>query len=88
MPGIVQAAMDKVAAVTGRQYRLFDYVGHPEAEYVTVAMGRCAPEWRDGLAEGLQPVGWWEADENSVQAGAQRRVVACSWLGVKAGPSV
>jgi len=32
MPGIVQAAMDKVAAVTGRQYRLFDYVGHPEAE--------------------------------------------------------
>lgn len=42
MPGIVQAAMDKVAAVTGRQYHLFDYVGHPEAEYVTVAMGRCA----------------------------------------------
>jgi pyruvate-ferredoxin/flavodoxin oxidoreductase len=39
MPGIVQAAMDKVAAVTGRQYRLFDYVGHPEAENVTVAMG-------------------------------------------------
>ena len=41
MPGIVQAAMDKVAGVTGRQYHLFDYVGHPEAEYVTVAMGRC-----------------------------------------------
>lgn len=30
MPGIVQAAMDKVAAVSGRQYHLFDYVGHPE----------------------------------------------------------
>ncbi|EFN55341.1 hypothetical protein CHLNCDRAFT_134349 [Chlorella variabilis] len=39
MPGIVQAAMDKVAAVTGRQYHLFDYVGHPEAENVVVAMG-------------------------------------------------
>lgn len=39
MPGIVQAAMDKVAAVTGRQYRLFDYVGHPQAEHVVVAMG-------------------------------------------------
>lgn len=30
MPGIVQAAMDRVAAATGRRYRLFDYVGHPE----------------------------------------------------------
>lgn len=30
MPGIMQAAMDKVAAVTGRQYHLFDYVGHPQ----------------------------------------------------------
>ena len=30
MPAIVQAAMDKVAAITGRQYKLFDYVGHPQ----------------------------------------------------------
>jgi len=30
MPAIIQAAMDKVAAVTGRQYHLFDYVGHPQ----------------------------------------------------------
>lgn len=30
MPEIVQAAMDKVAGITGRQYHLFDYVGHPE----------------------------------------------------------
>lgn len=30
MPGIVQAAMDKVGAITGRQYHLFDYVGHPQ----------------------------------------------------------
>lgn len=39
MPEIVQAAMDKVAGITGRQYHLFDYVGDPEAEDVVVAMG-------------------------------------------------
>ena len=38
-PGIVQATMDAFAARTGRQYRLFDYVGHPEAERVVVLMG-------------------------------------------------
>eukprot|EP00887_Chlorella_sp_A99_P003750 scaffold7.g3750.t1 len=39
MPGIIQEAMNKVAAITGRQYHLFDYVGHPEAEHVAIAMG-------------------------------------------------
>lgn len=39
LPGIVQANMDKVARLTGRSYRLFDYVGHPEATHVMVAMG-------------------------------------------------
>src|SRR5690348_11804106 len=38
-PGIVQEAMDALAARVGRQYRLFDYVGHPEAERVLVMMG-------------------------------------------------
>src|ERR1043166_6029483 len=38
-PGIVQEAMDKFAKVTGRQYHLFDYSGHPEAERVMVIMG-------------------------------------------------
>ncbi len=38
-PGIVQQAMDDLALRTGREYRLFDYVGHPEAERVIVAMG-------------------------------------------------
>ncbi len=38
-PGVVQAAMDRFAALTGRQYRLFEYVGHPEAERVVVLMG-------------------------------------------------
>src|SRR5688500_14693342 len=30
---------EKLALVTGRSYRLFDYVGHPQAEHVIVAMG-------------------------------------------------
>ena len=38
-PGKVQAAMDKFAEVVGRQYRLFDYVGAPDAERVIVMMG-------------------------------------------------
>ena len=37
-PNIVQNQMDKFATLTGRQYRLFDYVGHPQAEKVIVAM--------------------------------------------------
>ncbi|MBC8208265.1 MAG: pyruvate:ferredoxin (flavodoxin) oxidoreductase [Desulfobulbaceae bacterium] len=37
-PGIVQATMDKFAAVTGRQYNLFDYYGAPDAEDVIVMM--------------------------------------------------
>jgi len=38
-PEIVQKAMDDFAALTGRQYRLFEYVGDPEAERVIVMMG-------------------------------------------------
>ncbi|RMD51606.1 MAG: pyruvate:ferredoxin (flavodoxin) oxidoreductase, partial [Candidatus Thermofonsia bacterium] len=38
-PGIVQAAMDKFAQLTGRQYKLFEYVGAPDAERVIVLMG-------------------------------------------------
>ncbi len=38
-PAIVQKMMDKVSALTGRSYHLFDYVGAPDAEYVTVIMG-------------------------------------------------
>jgi pyruvate-ferredoxin/flavodoxin oxidoreductase len=39
VPGIVQAEMDKLAKLTGRQYRLFDYHGAPDAERVIVLMG-------------------------------------------------
>ncbi len=38
-PGIVQKAMDKFAGIVGRQYRLFDYFGDPNAERVIVVMG-------------------------------------------------
>ena len=38
-PGIVQRLMDKFAALVGRQYRLFDYVGAPDADRVIVMMG-------------------------------------------------
>ena len=38
-PGIVQKAMDRFAGLTGRQYKLFDYYGDPQAEKVIVLMG-------------------------------------------------
>ena len=39
VPAITQEAMDRFAQVTGRQYHLFDYYGHPEAERVAIIMG-------------------------------------------------
>ncbi len=36
---ITQKAMDNFAKLTGRQYRLFEYVGAPDAERVVVLMG-------------------------------------------------
>ncbi|HEX8947772.1 MAG TPA: pyruvate:ferredoxin (flavodoxin) oxidoreductase, partial [Dissulfurispiraceae bacterium] len=39
VPGIVQKTMDRFAGITGRQYRLFEYYGHPEAERVAVVLG-------------------------------------------------
>ena len=38
-PAIVQEMMDKVSALTGRSYHLFDYTGAPDAENVVVLMG-------------------------------------------------
>ena len=39
VPTIVQEELARLGARTGRSYRLFDYVGHPEAERVLVLMG-------------------------------------------------
>src|SRR6266571_3916491 len=38
-PQIVEDEMKRFASLTGRQYRLFDYVGAPDAERVVVMMG-------------------------------------------------
>jgi pyruvate-ferredoxin/flavodoxin oxidoreductase len=39
VPGIVQSIMDRFAAQVGRQYKLFDYYGAPDADRVVVLMG-------------------------------------------------
>ena len=39
VPGIVEKYMNDISGLTGRDYHLFDYVGHPEAENIIVAMG-------------------------------------------------
>lgn len=39
LPERLQAQMDQLGALTGRHYKLYEYVGHPEAERVIVVMG-------------------------------------------------
>ncbi len=39
IPSIVEEYMQKVGNLTGRRYKLFDYVGHPDADRIIVAMG-------------------------------------------------
>jgi len=39
LPAIVDDYMQRISALTGREYHLFDYVGAPDAENVIVAMG-------------------------------------------------
>ena len=50
VPGHVQAAMDRLAALTGRQYHLFDYDGPEDAERVIVLMGSGAETARETAA--------------------------------------
>ncbi|HUA59733.1 MAG TPA: 2-oxoacid:acceptor oxidoreductase family protein, partial [Verrucomicrobiae bacterium] len=49
-PYIVQNAMDKFAKLTGRQYRLYDYFGAPDAERVLVMMGSGAEVAEEAVA--------------------------------------
>ncbi len=56
MPGIVQEEMDRLAALTGRQYHLFDYTGAPDAERVIILMGSGA-ETAMATAAALAAVG-------------------------------
>ena len=54
--GHVQAAMDRFAKITGRQYHLFDYVGAPDAERVIILMGSGAEAAHEAV-EFLNPRG-------------------------------
>jgi pyruvate-ferredoxin/flavodoxin oxidoreductase len=59
-PAIVASSMAQFADLTGRSYRLFEYVGHPEAERVVVMMGsgaECAHEVVDHLVDRGERVG-------------------------------
>ncbi len=48
-PGIVQKYMDKFASLVGRQYKLFDYVGAPDAENIIIMMGSGAEVAHEAL---------------------------------------
>ncbi len=39
VPGIVEDYMARMSALTGRDYKLFNYYGDPEAEQIVIAMG-------------------------------------------------
>jgi pyruvate-ferredoxin/flavodoxin oxidoreductase len=59
-PQKVQAAMDKFAKLTGRSYKLFDYIGAPDAERVVVMMGsgaECMHETVEDLVAKGEKVG-------------------------------
>ncbi len=59
-PSIVQNVMDRFEKIVGRSYRLFDYVGAPDAERVIVMMGsgaEAAQETVEYLVEKGEKVG-------------------------------
>jgi pyruvate-ferredoxin/flavodoxin oxidoreductase len=56
VPDLVQKAMDKFAALTGRDYKLYEYYGAPDADRVIVMMGsgcETAQETIDALPQKL-----------------------------------
>ncbi|MCB9644771.1 MAG: pyruvate:ferredoxin (flavodoxin) oxidoreductase [Myxococcales bacterium] len=55
-PAIVQEMMDRFAALTGRQYRLFDYIGPKDPERVVILMGSGA-ETAEETVEALNQQG-------------------------------
>jgi len=59
-PAIVENAMERFAALTGRRYKLFEYVGDPNAERVLVMMGsgcETAEETVESLNQSGEKVG-------------------------------
>jgi pyruvate-ferredoxin/flavodoxin oxidoreductase len=60
VPGIVQDAMDRFASLTGRRYKLYDYIGAADAERVVILMGSgcdVAEETIEHLVEKGEKVG-------------------------------
>ena len=60
VPGIVQNVMDRMAKLTGRAYKLFDYYGAADAERVIVVMGsgaEAAEEAVDAMLKSGEKVG-------------------------------
>ena len=60
LPAALDGTMARFAELTGRRYRLFDYVGHPEAERVIVIMGsggECVHETVEHLVARGEKVG-------------------------------
>ncbi len=49
VPGLVQQTMDELAALTGRQYKLFDYYGADDAEQLLIVMGSAAETIEDTI---------------------------------------
>ena len=47
VPAILERAMDRFAAIVGRQYRLFEYEGAPDAERILILMGSGAETARE-----------------------------------------
>ena len=47
LPEIVEEKMKAIGALTGRDYRLFNYYGAPDAEYVVAAMGSVCETMRE-----------------------------------------
>ena len=39
LPAVVEEYMNEIGKLTGREYKLFDYVGAPDAEHIIIAMG-------------------------------------------------
>ncbi|MBR4228578.1 MAG: pyruvate:ferredoxin (flavodoxin) oxidoreductase [Bacteroidales bacterium] len=51
LPGIVEAYFDEINSITGRDYRLFNYYGAPDATDVVVAMGSVSGAVREAVDE-------------------------------------
>ncbi|MDD3079242.1 MAG: pyruvate:ferredoxin (flavodoxin) oxidoreductase [Paludibacter sp.] len=49
IPAVVEDYLNKLNAITGRKYGLFDYYGAPDADRVVIAMGSATEAIREGI---------------------------------------